>query len=300
VGSTLQCAVTAQQLDQILDPDADLGVNVDYSLGSSPETVFNYPVNPSILQAACVRVQVEAGADDAEAPADDAAMTTTDAGAPNGRIACNGSSWTVDVLLTVGVGDVSLQAIRTLTLYLTPPAQTNSNPSVLGLRPFTTPPVGDGGSLGNPALQGDGAVVDPGIGTSGDAGLVIAAQIPVAASELYGVGPLSDPDASDVEAPPCAADASLSSNPFDFGDADCVPQVYESLDLAWYVQGGLLEHATTSMPSARLGQPQDWASLLVNQWAPPAPQGSTPFILVVRDNRGGVGWTSVAAQLPVK
>lgn len=302
VGSTLQCAVTAQQLDQILDPDAALGVNVDYSLGSSPEAVFNYPVNPAILQAACVRVLVDAGTDDAEA--DDAATTTTtttEAGLPNGRIACNGSSWTVDVLLTVGVGDVSLQAIRTLTLYLTPPAQTNSNPTVLGLSPFTTLPAGgDGGLLGNPSLQADGAVVDPGVGTPGDAGLVIAAQIPVASSELYGIGPLSDCDASDAEAPPCAADATVSSNPFDFADADCVPQVYESLDLAWYVQGGLLEHATTAMPSARLGQPQDWASLLVNQWAPPAPQGSTPFILVVRDNRGGVGWTTVPAQLPVK
>lgn len=307
VGSTLQCAVTAQQLTSILDPDGSLGVDIDYSLGSGSQAVFDYPVNPSILQAACVRVLVEAGVEDASDEEDEAATTTTpsttaDSGVPpgaNGRIACNGSSWTVDVLLTVGVGSVNLQAVRTLTLYLTPPASTNHNPTVLGLAPFTSPAPG-AGPLGNPALQADGAVVDPGVGTAGDAGLVVAAQIPVAASELYGVGPLSDPDASDAEAPPCAADASVSSNPFDFGDADCVPQVYESLDLAWYVQGGLLEHATTSMPSVRLGQPQAWGPLLVNQWAPPAPEGTTPIVLVVRDNRGGIGWTSVPAQVPVK
>jgi hypothetical protein len=304
VGSTLQCTVTAQQLTSVLDPDGALGVDIDYSLGTGSQATFRYPVASPILQAACVRVLVEAGADDAsDTDADDAATTTilADTGAPpgaNGRIACNGSSWTVDVLLTVGVGNVNLQAIRTLTLYLTPPASTNHNPSVVGLSPFSSSPApGDAGALANPDLQADGAVVAPGVGTSGDAGLIIAAQIPLSSSELYGVGPLSDPDASDAEAPACPPDADIA---LDDVDAQCVPQVYESLDLAWYVQGGLLEHATTTMPSARLGSPQAWGPLLLDEWSAPWSQGSAEFILVVRDNRGGVGWLQQTVQLPVR
>ena len=280
VGTTLQCSVDAGRLTQILDQDgAVVGVNIDYSLGSNAQAVFPYPVDPSILQSACVRVLLEAGADTGE----DAGEPTLegDAGPPvvgTGGLTCNGTSWTVYVLLTVGVGDVTLQATRSLTAYLAPPDAANTNPSIVGLSPFTDGGSGsDAGPLADPGDQADGSVVEPAVGTEGDAGIVLAAQIPLTATDLYNVTPFGATE---------EGDASEGG-------------VYESLTLSWYVQGGLLEHATTTMPSIRLGTPQDWGSLLVNQWAPPSVQGSTSFILVVRDNRGGVGWLQLPAQLPL-
>jgi hypothetical protein len=306
VGSTLQCAVDAGQLTQILDQDgAIVGVNIDYSLGSNAQAVFPYPVNPTILQSACVRVLVEAGAeageDAAEVEGDEAGLPAV--GGP-GRLACTGTSWTIYVLLTVGVGDVSLQAARSLTAYLAPPTSINTNPTIVGLSPFTpSGPGSDAGLLADPGDQADGGVVEPPVGNEGDAGLVLAAQVPIAASELYGVTPLGvteEQDASEDASeggglPPCPADAGDAS--FDGG---CVREVYESLTMSWYVQGGLLEHATTTMPSARLGNPQDWSALLVNQWAPPSAQGTNQFVLVLRDNRGGVGWLQLPVQLPLQ
>lgn len=310
VGSTLQCAISAQQLTTILDPDASLGVDVDYSLGSSAQAVFSYPVSPAILQSACLRFVFDGGTDGGEGGADDggdageqgilAASAVGDDAAVepggSGRLACNGSTWTIDVLLTVGVGDQSLQAVRTLTLYLAAPASINHNPAVVGLSPFTMDlDAGDAGPLANPGDQAEGGIVDAGVGTMGEAGIVVAADIPLSAAEVYGAGPLADLSTGDGGFPPCPADADAVSL-----DAGCVPQVRESLSLAWYTQGGLLAHATTDMPGVGLSAPQDWSSLLLNEWAAPFADGGTDFVLVVRDNRGGVGWLRQTAQLPVK
>jgi hypothetical protein len=288
VNSSLGCDVDASALTQILDPEQALALNIDYSLGSDAQAAFAFPVDPSVLQAACARVVLEAGVDGGETETEGGSTT---GGTGAGRLACNGTSWTIYVLLTVGVGDASLQAVRSLTAYLTPPTSTNTNPTVVGLSPFTDASPGDAGPLANPASGPDGSVVDPGVGTEGDAGLVIAAQIPLSASELYTVAPpgTGDEDAGDAGLPPCAPDAAVLE-----AGAACISQVYESLDLSFYVQGGVLRQATTTLPAVRLGRPQDWNALLVNQWTPP--QGTTEVILVVRDDRGGVGWV----QLPVQ
>jgi hypothetical protein len=298
VGSSLQCSIDAGALTQILDPEQSLGVGINYALGSGAQAAFAFPVDPSILQGACVRVLAEAGAAEAGDEAGEPTIgVDEDGGVPaagTGRLACNGTSWTVYVLLTVGVGDTSFQAVRSLTAYLTPPASTNTNPSVVGLSPFTDASP-DAGTLADPGTQADGSIAEPSIGTNGDAGLVIVAQIPLSATDLYSVTSFGagEEDASEGGLPPCPPDAGDVSF-----DAGCVPQIYESLNLEWYVQGGLLQKATTTMPAVRLGTPQDWSSLLVNQWAPPSSQGSSQFILVVRDNRGGVGWLQLPAQPP--
>jgi hypothetical protein len=302
VGSALQCALDAGELTQILDPDGSFGLSIDYSLGSDAQAVLALPVDPSILQGACARVLLEAGADEAGAEA--GAPTTgdqeDDGGAPavgTGRLACNGTSWTIYALLTVGVGDASMQAARSLTAYLVPQTSTNTNPTVVGLSPFTDAASPDGGPLADPGSQADGGVAEPSIGTQGDAGLVLAARIPLSATDLYTVTPFgagAEEDASDGGFPPCPPDAGANAL-----DAGCLLQVYESLSLDWYVQGGLLRQATTTMPAVRWGAPQDWSSLLVNQWAPPSSQGGSEFVLVVRDNRGGVGWLQLPVQLPL-
>ncbi len=311
VGSSLQCSVDAGQLSQILDQDGSFAVDVNYALGSGARTVFPFPVDPAVLQSACVPVQPDAGADgeagSAEA-SDEAgsAEASDEAGEPDfgeggppvglRGLACNSTSWTIYVLLTVGVGSTTLQAVRSLTAYLAPPSSPNTNPSIAGLSPFAVA-APDAGLLANPGEQADGSILEPALGTSADGGIVIAAQVPLAATDLYEVTtfrPTSETDASDGAGalPPCPADAG------DASDGGCLPQVYESLTISWYVQGGLLERATTTMPSVRLGTPQDWSSVLDNRWAPPSPQGTTQFILVARDNRGGVGWLRLPAPLP--
>lgn len=300
VGTTLQCSVDAGQLTQILDQDGSFDVNIDYSIGLGAQALMSFPVAPSVLRAACGGSPPDAGAD-AEADAGDAeeeagATVLVEAGASALRlagIACNATSWTIYVMLDVGVGNTSLQAVRSITVYLATPSSTNTNPTVVGLSPFAVAPT-DAGALGNPGELADGSVIDAAIGAQGDAGIWIAAQIPLSATDLYipttGTVPESD-DASDDAAglPPCPADAEAA-------DGGCVPETYESLTLSWYVQGGLLQQATTTLPSVRLGLPQDWNALLVNRWSPPSSAGSTQFILVLRDNRGGVGWFVAPVQ----
>ena len=53
------------------------------------------------------------------------------------------------------------------------------------------------------------------------------------------------------------------------------------------------------MPGVAYGSPQDWSSVLLNQWTPPTQAGAYPIILVARDNRGGIGWLVQSVTVPV-
>jgi hypothetical protein len=183
------------------------------------------------------------------------------------------------VLLTVGVGDVTLQAVRQLTLAVNPPTSIDTNPSVLGVQPFTTSVPAEAGPLASPGALADGGTEDVGVGTSASGDVVLAALVPRAASDPYVPGFAISDDGGDD-----ASDAASTAASVDAG------AVYESLQLAWFVQNGVLAQATTALPAARQGDPQGWSSLLVNRWTPPGTPGTSEMILVIRDNRGGVGW----------
>jgi hypothetical protein len=338
LGATLQCAVSADQLGQLLDDDAS-GTTVNYSLGGGAKALFVYPVSPTVIEEACDRrsaILLDAGfSDDGGLLDDDASspVALLEAGAPAG-LTCSGDSWTVYVQLTVQVGGTTLQAVRNLTAYLDVPTETNSNPTIDGLLPFATlASLSDGGALANAGDESDGAVLDAGVGGVTPSGVVLAAEIPESASEIYttralqdggadlGGGATSETPCEDA-APPeeDAGDAGgsvvdASTDASDDADDDAgafapLPSfgncstntagVHESLTLAWYAGGGTLARATTTLLAARVGAPQDWSSLLLNPWAPPSQAGTTPIILVVRDNRGGVGWWVQSATVPVR
>jgi hypothetical protein len=297
VDATLQCATTAAQLEAIVDPGAS-GITIDFDLGSAPTAVFAYPVSPAILQGVCVRRFTEDGGlvDDGGVVDDAGNDAEVGDGAPPGvGLACTGDSWPVSILLTVNVGATTLLAERSLTVYLTPPASANTNPTIDGLRPFTAAITAtDGGAIANVGEESDGAVEDAGVGGAVDGSIELAAEVPVSATDFYvgrlGGGGPGDASALDADAETCVPGDDVDGGPL----CATLPEevVSESLTMAWYAGGGELANATTAMAAAAYGAPQDWSSLVLNRWTPPA-AGQTvaaPVIVVVRDNRGGIGW----------
>ena len=311
VGATLQCATTAAALEAIVDPGGVNGITIDYSLGSGATAVFPYPVSPDVLESVCVRFP--GGLDDGGLDAgDDGALDDASfaEGGLAGKLVCAGDSWPVSVLLTVSVGSTTLQAERSLTVYLTPPTTANTNPTIDGLRPFTTALAAatDGGALASPGEEADGGAEDAGVGSVVDGAVTLAAEVPAAATDLYvgrapGEGPVdaSGEDAGCVPEDGGVEDGGLEA---DGGAVSCAPspqqEVYESLDMAWYIGGGVIARATTTMPGVPFGRAQDWSSVLLNQWTPPSQAGAYPIVVVVRDNRGGVGWRVQSAAVPVE
>jgi hypothetical protein len=301
-----------------VDPGGGSGVTINYDLGSSPTAVFSYPVAPALIQSVCLRRPGDDGGaindflDDAGFIDDAGAEDAEADGGPLHGLACTGDTWPVSILLTVTVGNTTLQAVRSLTVYLTPPTTPiDTNPTITGLLPFTgAAAVGDGGVSANPGDEADGSVGDAGVGTIDNGAVTLAAQVPVADSELYVGRVPGSPGSFSLDAgldanSGCGADDAGEGGADDGGmeDGGCPPspssEVYESLSLAWYVEQGQLAEATTSMPEVPFGEPLDWSSLLVNRWTPPAQAGTYQMILVVRDNRGGIGWLVQPARVPV-
>ena len=262
------CSITAAQLTEMMDPDGGLGLSIDYSLGSEPTATFGYPASPDALKRLCSRSSLDGGMADASEDA-----STGDGGPGVGADFCR-DPITVTVLLTVQVSDQSLQAMRTLNLYLNPPTATNSNPEIDGL---TVPAADVGTSDGGPLP--DGAV-----------GLL--ANVPASASEQYvGAGPGAPGDGG-VEPP--TDDGGFYEDTGDGGRQDFQREPrYEGLSLAWYVEAGQLGKSTTTLDLVRVGEARDWKLLLQNWWTPPQAGGSGTqyeFILVLRDSREGIGW----------
>jgi hypothetical protein len=277
-----QCTTDAGTLRALLDAGPE--VSLDYALGSSAEVTFGYPAPPELLKlAACLLAP--AGATDAGDGGD-----TSDGGDAGTRTFCP-SQLTVAILLTVHVGDESLRATRQLTVLLSAPTAASLNPDVDGLTASIAKTWSDGG-------------------TPPDGGWLLVASVPDASSELYTLGnprqqngpPTADAgtDAGgqqpgldgggggpgfDAGAPAVDAGATL-----DAGNGPFQAEQKESLELAWYVDDGTLEWATTTLPAAPATAERDWTSLLQNYWTAPASSTPRTFILVVRDNRGGVGW----------
>jgi hypothetical protein len=304
VNATLECATTAAQLLAIVDPGGGSGLSINYALGSSPTAVFSYPVSPALIESVCIRrPSGDAGADDGGVSLDDAALA--DGAPPPVGLPCAENSWPVAILLTVSVGTTTLQAERSLTVYLTTPDTENTNPTILGLSPFSLADARDAGPLANPDEESDGGLEDAGIAGVADGAVVMGAIVPATATDLYvgSVGGSFFPsaDAAIEDAGPCIPEEGGFEED---GGPVCEPapsqEVYEALDIAWYVGGGSLAATTTSMPGVANGAAQDWSAVLLNRWTPPAQAGSYPIILVARDNRGGVGWLVTSATVPVE
>ncbi len=65
--------------------------------------------------------------------------------------------------------------------------------------------------------------------------------------------------------------------------------LHESLTATWYVQAGLLDSVSTTLTAATGTAARDYTSLVFNRWVPPGP-GVYTVVVVLRDNRNGVGW----------
>jgi hypothetical protein len=65
--------------------------------------------------------------------------------------------------------------------------------------------------------------------------------------------------------------------------------IHESLTATWYVQAGLLDSASTTLAASNGTEARDFTRLVLNRWVPPGP-GTYTIIVVIRDNRNGVGW----------
>jgi hypothetical protein len=305
VDSTFECAMSAASLTSLFDPNGDGGVSIDYALGSNATAIFSYPVDSAKIQALCDReLRIDdAGADaDADASGDacddagdadasDASDASdeivvddagdVDAGVVTG-LTCDSTSWTVYVLLTVQVGSKTIQSVRELSLPFAAPTSVNTNPTLVGLAPFSIVDASADATLG-------AVTDDSGVGEVFDSGITIAAEIPANASDLY-VGRIFSPDSG------TDPDASTCARLDDGGDGGCAT-IYESLDFAWYVENGQLARSATTLPAVAGGTAQDWNGALLNRWYP-SQSGTYKIIVVVRDDRGGIGWLVQPAKTP--
>jgi hypothetical protein len=66
----------------------------------------------------------------------------------------------------------------------------------------------------------------------------------------------------------------------------------EAIRIAWYATGGLLADDTSGQDEAHADTPS-----LDNAWTAPATAGETLLWLVIRDDRGGVGWESYMVRV---
>jgi hypothetical protein len=182
--------------------------------------------------------------------------------------------------LTASVGSDTLRATRTLSVYWSPPSSVNSNPTVAALLPFSS--------------DSDGGVQDLGVSVDDDGGIALQASVPPSASDVY-IGRLPRVLDGGVDAGrSCDLDGGVPDGGCDEGP------IYEALGLAWYVEGGTLDHATTAMPTAAVGTAQDFVTLDANRWVPPSDAAGKQMIIVIRDNRGGIGWLRQTTKAPVK
>lgn len=279
LGSTQQCSTTADELAALLteaatsaDENDTEPVTVSYAIGTDSSESLAYPISPTLAQAVCDAALPGAGGNGGEGGAGG------DSGDDGPRLVCRRDTWTTYILLTVTVGEQKLLATRELAAYFEAPATLNENPSVLGLEPFIEE---------LPALEAEDeyATADGAIGAYVDGALTIGAAVPESASEL--IEDTSPPDAppdSNGGAPPVD-----EPSPDDSDDEEDPSEMHEVLSLAWYVESGTFEAATTTLPLADEGTERDWSALLLNQWSPKQ-NGPVEFILVIRDDRGGIGW----------
>ncbi len=62
--------------------------------------------------------------------------------------------------------------------------------------------------------------------------------------------------------------------------------------MAWYATGGTLTYDTSGPPEGSMG-----VTSLDNPWTAPNTSGDVWLWLVVRDDRGGVGWQSYQVRV---
>jgi hypothetical protein len=305
LGTGFACAISAPDLVALLDPTGSAGVSIDYALGDGAQALLPYPATAAIVEDACARAAFgrpvgvgDGGIADAgiiDLGASDAGIGDggVDLGPPLGvstdggvRLTC-GAAWTVEVMLTVDVGGDTLHATRQISVDWAAPASPNTNPTLAALYPFAS---------------ADGGTLDLGVTVDDDGGVALQAVVPASASDVYiGTLPRSDAGAPDGGVA-CSSDGGAGDAGAGDGGAavgNCYA-VAEPLTLAWYVEAGTLDHATTTLPLALAGAARDLGALDDNRWVPPAGSGgSYELIVVVRDNRGGVGWLRVPAVRPV-
>jgi hypothetical protein len=118
---------------------------------------------------------------------------------------------------------------------------------------------------------------------------------------------LSAPDGSDpgdsvvpgtVYTLGAAAPTGASETIAGFGPMANGAQQLEGLSFAWYVSAGALAAPTTVLDPGATPDSRDWGAALHNTWtAPTSAAHPIELVVVVRDTRGGVGWTSRTVTL---
>jgi hypothetical protein len=174
---------------------------------------------------------------------------------------CEGG-FPVQVRLTVENDEETVVAVRELRLRYDPATGPNQNPTIEGLL------------VGKPGAE------DPGD------------FVPLA----EGQPPPTVP--RDEETPLRAVVPESAAETYDGLDDDRQPaRVHEQLVLTWFVETGDTASARTSFIFGQVAR-EDFLS---NEWRPPRSKDyaadRSRLLLVIRDNRGGVGWTEGAVML---
>lgn len=247
-----------------------------YDLGNAPTASFPVTFDPERLRMFCrpnsllAAPATDAGAGDAGAE-DAGAVLPPDAGAPQGDGGGDEAAFGLDcsnglpiqIKLTVSTATDRVDTVRALTLKLSGPQPANTNPVIDGLAATFRVPGG------RPEDTFDVAFGPEGVTLPRQKQTVIKALVNAVHSE-----PFIDRDEMDQ---PIAAN--------------------ERLFLTWFVESGSMSPERTSYLPLRV----PLADALKSKWTPGSledyPAEFSKLFVVIRDNRGGVGWASATARL---
>lgn len=249
------CLVTASALQTALDPDGSLGITIDFSLGTNATATFVYPATLAALQTLCQPLPGSASS---------GASSGSSAGTSSGSSSSAGStsgSAAAPVRLDCSAGAVPISIVLTVTV---------GAEQIRAYRSLDLLFAADTSGNTNPTL--------------GD--------FSFAANNMSTTALTSGTTYTITNAIPASATDTFTAT---LGGPTGVPtSELEGLALSWFVSAGTLGSATTALAPGAAPDTRSYTSAETNTWvAPKVLSASTvELVLVARDTRGGVGWTT--------
>ncbi len=259
------CLITVADITKLAG-EAAAATLPPYNLGTGPTAMFTHTVDPTLLKLVCP---------DRPDPNAQAGRSDGGTGAPAGQIGdlraavqagggCEGG-FPMQLRVKIKSGTEVIDSVRTVRLRLEGESPSNQNPAIDGLLRLSSKETKDQGDL-----LGD----EPGITLPRRIEARLRALVKREHIEKY-----SGFDARNMPA-----------------------ELYERLNLAWFVETGDLDSETTGFIEGAKGLV--FEDSLINKWKPGKvkdyEKASARVLVVIRDNRGGIGWTTGAVNLEAK